>query len=296
METELTGPGWKCAWPLCCELGEGPVWVERDQALWFVDIERPAVHRFDPATGKHASFTPPWRVGSIAPRVAGGFIAGTEAGLALVDPVAGRWDIFAEPETHLPANRFNDGKVDPAGRFWAGTMDDTKRHKQGSLYRVDADLRWTAEDCDYGITNGPAFSPDGRVMYHSDTRSRTTYAFDVAADGNIAGKRVFAQWPRDFGSPDGMTVDAGGDLWVAFWGGCCVRRVSPAGAVLAKFDLPVSNVTSMAFAGPGLDRLFVTTARQALDCDALEAQPLAGGLFELDADGARGCPPVEFAG
>ena len=296
METEMTGPGWTCTWPLCCELGEGPVWVERDAALWFVDIERPAVHRFDPVTRTHTSFTPPWRIGSIAPRAGGGFIAGTEAGFALVDPVANRWEIFSDPETDRPENRFNDGKVDPAGRFWAGTMDDTKRHWQGSLYRVDPDLRWTAEDCDYGITNGPAFSPDGRLMYHNDTRARTTFVFDVAANGNISKKRVFAQWPKDFGSPDGMTVDADGNLWVAFWGGWCVRRVSPSGEVLAKFDLPVSNVTSMAFAGPGLDRLFVTTARQALDCDALEAQPLAGGLFELDPAGARGCPPVEFAG
>ena len=296
MECETTGPGWTCAWPICCELGEGPIWVERDQALWFVDIERPAVHRFDPATGKHASFTPPWRVGSIAPRKGGGFIAGTEAGFALVDPVAGKWEIFAEPEAHLPTNRFNDGKVDPAGRFWAGTMDDQKRKVQGSLYRVDAHLRWTAEDCDYGIANGPAFSPDGRLMYQNDTRIRTTYVFDVAADGNISGKRVFAHWPDDFGSPDGMTVDADGRLWVAFWGGWCVRRVSAAGEVLAKFELPVSNVTSMAFAGSKRDRLFVTTARQALGTDDLEAQPLAGCLFEIDADGARGCAPVEFAG
>ncbi len=296
MDIETNGPGWTCLWALCCELGEGPVWVERDAALWFVDIERPRIHRFDPANGARASFTPPWRVGSIAPRVGGGFIAGTEAGFALVDPAAGRWELLDNPDAGLPHNRFNDGKVDPAGRFWAGTMDDRKHAADGTLYRVDADLRWTAVDSGYRITNGPAFSPDGQTMYHTDTMRRTTWAFDVHADGNVADKRVFAEWPHEFGHPDGMTVDADGCLWVAFWGGCCVRRVSPTGALLTRVDLPASNITSVAFGGPKLDRLFVTSARQALDADALEAQPLAGALFEIDARGAAGCPPIAFAG
>lgn len=294
MDNELSGPGWTCVWPAGCELGEGPVWVAREAALWFVDIERPCLHRFDPATGARSSFKPPWRVGSMAPRHGGGFIAGTEAGFALIDPVAGRWDLLDHPEGHLPENRFNDGKVDPAGRFWAGTMDDRKQADTGTLYRVDPDLRWTAIDDGYGITNGPAFSPDGQRMYHSDTRARTTFVFDLHADGCAHGKRVFAHWPTDFGHPDGMTVDSEGCLWVAFWGGSCVRRVSPSGEVLAKHRVPAPHVTSCAFGGAALDRLFVTTARQGMSADALEVDPLSGGLFEIDAGGARGCPPVEF--
>ena len=296
MDTEFSGSGWTCLWAAACELGEGPVWVERDAALWFVDIERPRIHRYDPATGAKASFTPPWRVGSLAPRVGGGFIAGTEDGFAVVDPAAGVWELLDHPEAHLPHNRFNDGKVDPAGRFWAGTMDDRKREADGTLYRVDADLRWTAIDDGYRITNGPAFSPDGHRMYHTDTTLRTTWVFDVHADGCVRDKRVFAVWPREFGHPDGMTVDADGCLWVAFWGGACVRRVSPAGEVMATHRLPAPNVTSCAFGGAKLDGLFVTTARQAMSADALEAEPLSGALFEIDAGGATGCPPVMFAG
>lgn len=296
MDIDLSGPGWTCVWPAACELGEGPVWVPRDGALWFVDIEGRRIHRYRLADGGRDSFQAPWRVGSIAPRAGGGFIAGTEHGFAAVDPDAGRWDLIADPEAHLPGNRFNDGKVDAAGRFWAGTMDDAKRAATGSLYRLDADLRWTVIDDGYGITNGPAFSPDGRLMYHSDTRARTTYVFDVHPDGCVRDRRVFAAWPAGFGHPDGMTVDAEGCLWIAFWGGSCVRRVSPAGEVIGSTDVPAPHVTSCTFAGEGLDRLFVTTARQAMSADALEADPLSGGLFEVDAGGAYGCPPTSFAG
>ncbi|WP_419816196.1 SMP-30/gluconolactonase/LRE family protein [Glacieibacterium sp.] len=287
--------GWRCLWPLSCELGEGPVWVVRDQSLWFVDIEAPAIHRFDPASGDRFSWTPPCRVGSIAPRATGGFVAGTERGFALVDPVAGTFEPIDHPERHLPTNRFNDGKVDPAGAFWAGTMDDNKQAAQGSLYRLGPDLEWVRKDDGYRITNGPAFSPDGTVIYHTDTVERRIYAFDLAADGTLSDKRVLIDWPHDCGNPDGMTVDAQGYLWVACWGGWGVRRVSPSGQIVASFDLPCANITSCAFGGPDLDRLFVTSARQALDADQLEAQPLAGGLFEL-FPGVRGCPPVEFAG
>ena len=296
METELSGPGWRCLWPLACDLGEGPIWVARDQALWFVDIERPGVYRLDPLSGARFAWTPPCRIGSIAPRAGGGFITGSERGFAFVDPESDGFALLGDPEPHLSGNRFNDGKVDPAGRFWAGSMDDAKRTVTGSLYRVDADRSWTRTDDGYRITNGPAFSPDGGTMYHTDTLRRTTWAFDLAADGRISAKRVFAVWPEAFGNPDGMTVDAGGDLWIAFWGGWCVRRVAPDGTVLDEFPLPAAHVTSCAFGGADLDRLFVTTARQALDAGALAAQPLAGGLFEIDAGGARGCPPVEYAG
>ena len=296
MKIDLQGDGWTCLWPLACELGEGPVWVARDEALWFVDIERRGVHRYHPATGERASFTAPWRVGAIAPRAGGGFIAGTEAGFALIDPDAGQWELLSDPEAHLPGNRFNDGKVDAAGRFWAGTMDSDRRDATGTLYRLDADHSWTAADSGYHITNGPAFSPDGTLLYHSDSKLQTTFVFAVDAAGNVRERQVFARWPAGYGFPDGMTVDADGCLWIAFWGGSCVRRVSPAGKVLATVPLPVPHVSSCAFGGADGSRLFVTTARQDMDVDALEAAPLSGGLFEIDAGGARGCPAVAFAG
>ncbi len=294
MNTDLEGPGWTCLWPLACKLGEGPVWVARDAALWSVDIEAPAVHRLDPASGERFSWIPPCRIGSLAPRASGGFVAGTERGFAHVDPVAGIFELLTDPEADRPGNRFNDGKVDPAGRFWGGTMDDAKRAASGALYRLDADLQATRVEDGFRITNGPAFSPDGRTMYHTDTLRRTTWAYDLATDGAVSNKRVFAAWPEGFGNPDGMTVDAQGYLWVAFWGGACVRRVAPDATVVGDHPLPCSNVTSMSFGGPNLDRLFVTSARQGLDADALAAQPLAGGLFEIDARGVRGVAGVEF--
>ena len=296
METATEGPGWRCLWPLACELGEGPIWDPRAGVVRFVDIERPAVHRFDPATGAHASWTPPCRIGAIALTAGSALVAATEHGFALIDPDSGGFAALDDPERHLPDNRFNDGKADRFGRFWAGTMDERKVDASGALYRLGHDRRWTKADDGYRIANGPTFSPDGTTLYHSDTLARTTYAFDLAADGQVAGKRVFARWPDGFGSPDGMTTDAEGYLWIAFWGAGCVRRVAPDGAIVAEFALPAANVSSVAFGGADLDRLFVTSARQLLDADELAAQPLAGALFEIVDPGVRGLPGGIFAG
>ena len=295
METDLSGPGWACLWPLGCELGEGPIWDPAAQVLWFVDIEAPAVHRFDPASGARFSWTPPCRIGSLALRARGGMVAGTERGFAFVDPERDYFEVIEHPEPQLPSNRFNDGKADAAGHFWAGTMDDHKFKRQGSLYRLDADLRWHCADLDYRITNGPAFSPDGRTMYHNDTLDRITYAFDVDGDGAATARRVFVAWPPGIGNPDGLTTDAQGFLWQAFWGGGCVRRISPAGQIVAEHRLPASAVSSCAFGGERYERLFVTTARQTLDADMLSAEPLAGGLFEI-FPGVTGLPGGVFAG
>ena len=295
METELEGPGWRCLWPLGCELGEGPVWDTAAQVLWFVDIEAPAVHRLDPASGERFSWMPPCRIGSVALHRGGGMIAGTEHGIALIDPAAGSFELIADPDAEYPSNRFNDGKVDPFGHFWAGTMDNNKWARQGSLYRVDADRQCTRVDGGYRISNGPAFSLDGRTLYHNDTYDRITFAFDCDERGALSNKRVFVAWADGLGHPDGLTTDAEGYLWQAFWGGACVRRISPAGEIVGEHKLPASAVSSCAFGGRNLDRLFVTTARQSLDADALSAEPLSGGLFEI-YPGVRGVPAGVFAG
>jgi D-xylonolactonase len=297
MTSVLSGPAWDCLWPLGAELGEGAIWDADNQRLWFVDIQAPAVHRFDPVTGAHDSWTPPWRIGSIALRASGGLIAGTEDGFAAIDPEHGLFTLLDDPEAGpaLASNRFNDGKVDAHGMFWAGTMDETKLTRQGSLYRLGADLGWTRSDAGYRISNGPAFSPDGHTLYHNDTLDRITFALDVDADGVLTNKRVLVVWPVAMGAPDGLTTDCEGYLWQTFWGGSCVRRVSPAGVVGAEYPLPVTNVTSCAFGGARLERLFVTTARQGLNAGALAAQPLAGGLFEI-FPGVTGCPGGIFAG
>lgn len=285
----------RCVWDVGARLGEGPVWDARDGSVWFVDIETPAIHRYRLADEQKQSWTPPWRVTAIWPRRAGGFVAHSERGFAVIDPVADRYDLFHDTEPGLPRNRSNDGKIDSAGRFWSGTMDDIKQQDSGSLYRLDADRSVTRIDGGYRITNGPAFSLDGRTMYHTDTFRRTIYAFDVAADGAATGKRDFLRFGEEtVGNPDGMTVDAEGCLWVAFWDGWCVRRYSPDAKLLGERRVPAAQVTSVVFAGDELERMFVTSAADGLEKAGDHA--LAGGLFEIEAPGVRGVPVPLYEG
>lgn len=270
------------------------MWLAAEQALYWVDIKSQKIFRLD-ADGQVSEWPSPFRVGSLVPRQSGGFIAGTDRGLAEVDIDAGRFKIFAEPERDRPGNRFNDGKVDRAGRFWAGSMDDKEREATGALYRIDADLGWRRVDDDYRVTNGPAFSPDGTRMYHTDSARQQIYAFPLGQDGELGDRELFAQFTGQDGYPDGMTVDSEGYLWVAFWDGWCVRRLSPKGEVVRTVDLPVQRPTSCAFGGADLDQLYVTSASVGLEADDLAVQPCAGGLFLVET-GARGLAETPFAG
>jgi xylono-1,5-lactonase len=274
-------------------LGEGPVWVARERALYWVDIKAPAIFRWREADGTIQRWTPPFRIGSLAPCLRGGFVGGTERGFARIDPERGLYEPFHQPELHLPDNRFNDGKVDRRGRFWAGTMDDRETHASGTLYRLDPDLGCTRIDEDYRVTNGPAFSLDGARLYHSDSARRTIYAFDLDPDGNVHGKRIFARFSPDHGYPDGMTVDSEDCLWIAFWDGWCIRRLSPEGRIIANVPMPVQRPTSCAFGAAALDRLFITSASIGIEEDAAAVQPFAGALFMVEP-GVAGPPELQF--
>ena len=275
-------------------LGEGPVWVTRERALYWVDINGRKIFRCT-GDGNVTSWVTPIKVGSIWPRTRGGFVAGTEEGLAVVDEPFDRFNVFANPETPLPENRFNDGKTDRRGRFWAGTMDNRERAVSGTLYRVDPDLALTKIDEGYRVTNGPAFSPDGRAMYHNDSARQVTYVFDLDDAGNAANRREFLRFGEGEGYPDGMTVDAEGCLWIAFWDGWCVRRFSPQGDRLSELTMPIGRPTSCAFGGDELKTLFITSARRDLQGTELDRQPLAGGLFAADV-GIEGIAELPFAG
>ena len=275
-------------------LGEGPVWVEREGALYWLDIKGRKIFRLG-GEADVRSWETPFRIGSLAPRDGGGFIAGTERGIALVDPDRASFEIVADPEADLPDNRFNDGKVDRQGRFWAGSMDDKEQAARGTLYRIDPDLTVTPVDRDYCVTNGPAFSPSGDVMYHNDSARRVTYAFDLDRDGTATGRREFARYGDGDGYPDGMTVDCEGGLWIAFWDGWCVRRYLPDGQCTETVKMPVSRPTSCAFGGINLDVLYITSARAGLDSQQLAKQPQAGGLF-MAAAGVKGIAERAFAG
>lgn len=275
-------------------LGEGPVWVEREQALYWVDIKGYRIFRL--AEGNQLTqWETPFRVGSIAPRETGGFVGGADGGFAAIDLDRGHFEIFASPEPDRPNNRFNDGKTDRAGRFWAGTMDDTESEASGALFRLGFDLRWTRMDDGYRVTNGPAFSPGGRLMYHADSARQIIYVYDVDEGGDLGERNLFARFGENDGYPDGMTVDAEGCLWVAFWDGWCVRRFSPSGECIHIIDLPVQRPTSLTFGGPDLDRLYVTSASIGLDELARKMQPHAGGLFRCDP-GVRGLADMPFGG
>jgi len=275
-------------------LGEGPVWVARETALYWVDIKGLKIFRLDDQ-GHVTEWPTPFRIGSIVPRRLGGFVGGTEGGIAEIDPGAKRFKIFLDPEADQPGNRFNDGKLDRQGRFWAGTMDDSERGDSGTLYRLDADRSIAAIDGKYRVTNGPAFSPDGAVMYHNDSARRVTYRFELDAGGTPRDRTVFRQFGKDDGYPDGMTVDSEGCLWIAFWDGWCLRRYSPGGEWIETLKVPVQRPTSCTFGGRDLDRLYVTSASIGLDEKAREMQPNAGGLFMV-SPGVRGLADVPFAG
>jgi sugar lactone lactonase YvrE len=286
-QVELAAPG-------ADRLGECPLWDERERMLWWVDSRWPAVKRLDPATGAVMMLVLPEVVGSIAFRERGGLIAATKSGIHFLDTASGALAPAANPEAQLPDNRFNDGRCDRAGRFWAGTMSDVKRDPVGSLYRFDAQLRCTKLRNALIIPNSLAFSPDDRTLYFADTSRHTIWAWDYdLASGAATNERVFAD--TGSGRPDGSCVDAEGCLWNAEYGAWRLVRYTPQGKVDRVIDMPVANPTCCCFGGEALDTLYVTTATQRLAPEDLAKQPLAGSLLAL-RPGARGLPEARFAG
>lgn len=278
----------KVVWPVGAELGEGPIWSARENAIYFVDIKAPKLHRYSLTDGARKSWDMPERIGWAIERKDGdGFMAGFKSGFARLwlDPL--KIEFFAHPEAHLPGNRRNDAKVDSKGRIWAGSMDDAIVDVSGALYRIDTDLSWTQMDAGYKICNGPTFCRAGKTLYHTDTAIGTIYAFDLNDDGSITNKRVFIQFEDSWGRPDGMTTDAEDHIWVAHWGGSRVSRFTPQGKLDRAIALPASQITSCVFAGPNLDRMFVTSAAGGV------SEEFGGALFEVDP-GVRGCPQSLF--
>ena len=274
-------------WELEAQLGEGPVWVERDRALWFVDINEQRIHRFDPASNDRRSWDSPEKVGFIFPAEGGGFVAGLQSGLHRFDETSGGFELIVAVEPDLPTNRLNDGIVDPAGRLWFGTMDGGEKAKTGAFYCF-GEGRLTRTQLDgIAITNGPAVSPDGKLLYFVDTLKGTIGVADIGDDGLLGNPRPFVRIDPREGHPDGPTIDGNGDLWIALYGGWEVRRYSPSGQQLEAVRFPVANITKIAFGNDDLRTAYATTARQKLSPDAIAKQPVIGSLFEF---------PVEVAG
>jgi xylono-1,5-lactonase len=271
-------------------LGEGPYWSSRDNAVFWVDILGQRLHRLSLADGSIAGWEMPEPIGWVIEReLAPGFIAGFASGFVELELDPFEIRPIGNPEPHLPGNRMNDAKADVQGRIWAGTMAADCTGTNGSLYRLDPDRHWTKVDGPYGIANGPAISSDGRTLFHTDTARREIYRFAVAADGSLDGRETFIRFEPGWGTPDGMTLDADGGLWVAHWGGGRVSRFTPEGKLDRAIALPASQITSCTFAGQKLDRMFVTSAADGVD------ELHAGQLFEVDP-GCRGLPTLAFGG
>lgn len=285
-----------CVLPARALLGEGPLWDPEDRLLYWVDIKGRVVHRFDPVTGRDTRWPTPEVVGCLVRRTAGGLVVTLRSGFHFLDLDTGAIQPVARPELDRPENRFNDGKPDRRGRFWAGSMHDPETLPTGALYRLDPDGACHRMVDGIICSNALCWSPDGRTMYHADTLRRVVWAWDSDPDrGEIANRRVFVELSGDEGAPDGATVDAEGFVWLAHWDGWQLTRHDPTGRTERVVRLPVQRPTCPAFGGPDLGVLYVTSARIGLSEEALARQPCAGGILALDP-GVPGLPEARFPG
>jgi xylono-1,5-lactonase len=268
-------------------LGEGPLWSERENSVFWVDILGKRLNRLSLGDGAVTRWDMPEPIGWVIERERGGFIAGLASGFVELDldPFAIR--LIVDPEPGVTTNRMNDAKADAAGRIWAGTMPYSCEGDSGAFYRLDTDRRCTRIDAPYCIPNGPAIASDGDMMFHTDSARRTIYRMAVQDDGSLGPRAPHIMFPPEWGSPDGMTLDADDHLWVAHWGTGQISRFDSDGVREGVIALPASQITSMTFAGPGLDRMFVTSAADGVK----ETQ--AGALFEVEP-GCRGLPTRQF--
>jgi sugar lactone lactonase YvrE len=279
------------------ELGETPVWDAAAGLLHWVDIFAGAVYSLDPAGGEPRRFVHGTPVGAVVPRARGGLVLGAGRSLVATGLDGSGAETLASVEPDRPENRFNDCRVDPAGRFFGGTkVNDPDVEGRGALYRVDADLRPTVAIADTGIANGIGWSPDGATLYFIDSplRRLDAYEFDPAT-GELGERRTVARIDPDDGLPDGLAVDAEGGIWVALANGWAVRRYDPDGAIEAELRMPVRNPTCPGFGGPDLSTLYVTSAHLRSDPAYTDESPLAGALFALDV-GLAGLPEPAFVG
>lgn len=281
-----------------CILGEGPVWDVGRKTISWIDIQDGAIHEFDTAGEKHRVIQLNDLIGTIALCEDDKYLAALKSGLVLVDRATGETTPLLHPEANVVDNRFNDGKCDPAGRFWVGSMSLKTERGAGSLYMIDRHLHCTKQITNVTISNGLAWSPDEKTFYYIDTPTGEVAAFDYnKVTGSITNKQIVVTLPKDDGMPDGMTIDTEGMLWIGHYGGWQVSRWNPAtGEKLLHIPLPVENVTSCTFGGDDLQDLYITSAKEGLSEKQLEEQPLAGSLFVVRNCGFSGIEPFRFAG
>ena len=276
-----------CITDVRAQLGECPVWSPAENVVYWIDIQGRKLHRTAPATRTTTSIDLPSRPGMIALRKKGGLVVVLEDGLYACDPRSGALDLLVSLEADQPENRANDGKCDAAGRLWVGTMNVSQAGEPtGNFYRIDPDLTVTKISSGFRIPNGLAWSPDDKVMFHTDTRANVVwrYAFDPAT-GKRGTEQPFFRFDRPAtGGVDGAAMDSEGGYWPAMYGGSKLLRLLPDGTVEREIALPVLQPTMPAFGGADMKTLFVTSAAQKLSDADLRAQPFAGGLLAVETD------------
>lgn len=286
----------RCVLDVKADLGECPLWSVDEQALYWVDINAPALNRFDPVAGANVAMPMPESIGSFAFRTGGGFVVALRGGIWLADANGRLERKVADAPYDGAHHRFNDGRCDRQGRFVVGSMNERRDAPSAELWQLQPNLAFRRLLGGLVVSNGLAWSPDGRTMYHADTPTHVVRAYDYdTGSGAIANAREFVRWTGETDRPDGGAVDAEGCYWTAFFRGGKVLRVSPAGHTLAEYPIPAMCPTMCAFGGPDLSTLFVTSARTLRDADELARLPLSGGIFAMRVD-VPGLPEPAFHG
>lgn len=281
---------------ISCELGEGVMWHERRKQLFWVDILEKKLHKIDLKTKAHREWLLPDHIGTIVPDADGNLILGLQGYVARFDPDSGELNKMLDiPEPS--GNRSNDGKCDPAGRFWLGTMSMKQLPHQGNVYSIESGRKIKLKIPGTTIANGIVWTKDKRTMYFIDSSTNCIQQFDYDdATGNILYVKKAVDVPEELGTPDGMTIDEDDRLWVAHYGGSGVFHWDPmVGKLLGKVEVPVPRVTSCTFGGESLDVLFITTAQEGMSAAEREEYPLSGSLFAAKMN-TRGFAPNIFNG
>ena len=278
------------------QLGEGALWHPTARKLFWVDIEGKSLHLYNPESGEDKVLDVGARIGTVVPVQDGGALVALQHGIYHINTQTGKLSFLTNP-IKLEDIRFNDGKCDPAGRFWVGTMALDKRTGGADLYMLELDGKVYHKLGNLTISNGIVWSLDKKSMYFTDTPTQQVKAFDYdVASGEISNERVIIEIPEEEGAPDGMTLDAEGNLWVALHGAGTVAKYNPnTGELLQKVKVPAKKTTSCAFGGKNLDTLYITTAREDLNEEQLKEYPVSGGLFSVKP-GVRGLPTAFYQG
>ncbi len=263
-------------------LGEGAIWNYKTGELMWVDIKKEILNVYNPATGYNKEMFTGQMIGTVVPTESGNALVALQNGIYHFNMETGAKKLLLDPEADLPDNRFNDGKCDPSGRFWAGTISTKGDREVAALYRFDPDTTIHKMVDKVSISNGIVWSADKTKMYYIDTPTQKVMAYDYDdATGEILNPEVAVNVPSELGSPDGMTIDENDNLWVALWGGSAVGCWNPAsGELIDKIEVPAKNITSCAFGDEDMGTLYITSAREATSKEELEKWPHAGGVFK----------------